>query len=189
MKYRLLKDLPFAKAGEINKDRADSLIVFGTEPDHAFGGSEVEEMLKSGWLEEADEVWKPKDGEEYWLVRSYGNVDTAIWNNNNSDKATYTLGNCLKTREETEEVRYHQILKTKLIRAGLELGGRTKFRYDESNNCVLYNTDARTVFIIDNTSHIETSLPIWFDIESKADMFLSQNKEDLKKFFEFYVER
>ena len=46
--------------------------------------------------------WKPKDGEEYWLVNHCGDVISLNWIDNFLCIANYKIGNCYRTREEAE---------------------------------------------------------------------------------------
>lgn len=61
--------------------------------------------LKQVKVEEQKERWKPDLGEKYYFVNSYGNIDYALWNNNNFDNWRYLTGNIFKTEAETEEYR------------------------------------------------------------------------------------
>ena len=46
--------------------------------------------------------WKPKFGEEYFVVNTLGRIDHCIWTNGTVDNGYYDLGNCFPTREEAE---------------------------------------------------------------------------------------
>lgn len=46
--------------------------------------------------------WKPKFGEEYFVVNTLGRVDYYKWEDATVDNDFYNLGNCFPTREEAE---------------------------------------------------------------------------------------
>lgn len=46
--------------------------------------------------------WKPKDGEEYWLVNHCGDVISLSWIDNFLCITNYKIGNCYRTKEEAE---------------------------------------------------------------------------------------
>lgn len=47
-------------------------------------------------------VWKPKVGETYFFVSSYGETRAESWDNDEFDNGTYDFCNCYKTREQAE---------------------------------------------------------------------------------------
>lgn len=50
--------------------------------------------------------WKPRDGERYWYVESWGLVTDNSWWGDFEDKMRYQVGNCFKTREQARGVAY-----------------------------------------------------------------------------------
>lgn len=52
--------------------------------------------------EEKPKVWKPKNGEIYYFLTSYADIDITIWANDAPDKCKYAIGNCFRTHEEAE---------------------------------------------------------------------------------------
>ena len=48
------------------------------------------------------QIWEPKDGDKYYIVRSDAVIDSAIWYGWACDKYRYRIGNCFKTKEEAE---------------------------------------------------------------------------------------
>lgn len=49
--------------------------------------------------------WKPKFGEKYFVVNTFGRVDHFIWTNGTVDNGFYNVGNCFATRKEAEVTR------------------------------------------------------------------------------------
>jgi len=99
-KYRLLKDLPGAKAGDV---------IYGSE------GMFFHPSQFPDWCEPIEERWKPKVGEEYWtiadtvpLVREQGAVVCKWyarqwnWSNDLIDKGNYSSHLVFQTKEQAE---------------------------------------------------------------------------------------
>lgn len=47
-------------------------------------------------------AWKPKVGEEYWVVTGYGGTHKYFWTDVESDEAYYSMNNCFPTQELAE---------------------------------------------------------------------------------------
>lgn len=101
MKYKLLKDLPWAKAGIILSGFYDNQSTYSVYilNEGIFG---FPEATFSDWFEEVDERWKPEDGERYFIVGSRGYVMESEWKGYTMDYARYDIGNCFKTEEQAE---------------------------------------------------------------------------------------
>lgn len=101
MKYKLLKDLPFAKAGEVfervtykSKDGLSDYDYFKTSKREKDGEDEVLFTIDYNyfldnfdeWFEKIEEPTTsvrrtPKMGEKYFYIDEYGNVEREIWDN------------------------------------------------------------------------------------------------------------
>lgn len=114
MKYKLLKDLPFAKAGEMVEVTS---VGYAVVDEGGLRVTEVEskkvELGKyecslpkdanvSEWLEEVDERWKPGMFKTYFYFDSVGDVHVTDWANCSVDEARYKSGNCFRTREKAQ---------------------------------------------------------------------------------------
>ncbi len=91
MKYRLKKDLPGIKVGEIvYRITHFYSIQLSDHPD---------------WFEPVQEFWVPGDIEEYWWIDPEGDIScsrtytASCWRN-----ALLAFGNCFRTKERAEEV-------------------------------------------------------------------------------------
>lgn len=85
-KYKLLKDLPRAKAGEIVfLDEGDNLIYQQDDDSCAtpLAYTKIDEI--SEWLEEIKEpksVWELQEGDTYYCIDSQGFIDAGEWKDN-----------------------------------------------------------------------------------------------------------
>ena len=57
------------------------------------------ERLKA---EKKNEVWKPKDGDYYWMISRTGFVAKGRWTGDSYDDDRYAIGNVFKTDEEAK---------------------------------------------------------------------------------------
>ena len=46
--------------------------------------------------------WKPKIGENYWVIIPDGDISEYVWLDSLGGNSNYKLGNCYRTREEAE---------------------------------------------------------------------------------------
>lgn len=67
-------------------------------------------------IEEESKIWKPKDGEEYYVINAESEIEKRYWNNDEYDIGSYQMGNCFKTKEEAEKEKEKIIIKKKLER-------------------------------------------------------------------------
>lgn len=80
--------------------------------DDAFSDELVRWLIDNGFAEEVKESgwWKPKNGEEYYVVSSHGMVGKAtFYPENKLDCEAVSMGNCFKTEDAAE--RYRDYLK------------------------------------------------------------------------------
>jgi hypothetical protein len=46
--------------------------------------------------------WKPEEGDTYWFINDIGDICKSTWDNVNTDRKRYLIGNCYQTKEECE---------------------------------------------------------------------------------------
>ncbi len=109
-KYKLLKDLPTFNKGDVFFISKQGNLIAETT------ASRPEQMIYTkltlkkhsnilqNWFEKIKEpeIWKPKNGEEYWYVNDLYGALTDFWDDTDSDQFRYEIGNCFKTKEEAE---------------------------------------------------------------------------------------
>ena len=72
-------------------------------------------LVNKSYTEKKDKVWKPNEGDTYYLIDYYNNVTDNIYIHRISSEH-YKLGNCFKTREESEFALEKQKLITEIKR-------------------------------------------------------------------------
>ena len=124
-RYRLLKDSPDAKTGDIFQRKTDDAILvdiiykIDSEGIALAPTYHIEDITNfDEWFEEIDKAgWKPTKGDEYWTIYNNGNIDKSTWNDDCTDKERYKMGNCHRTEEDAEHAKKVQIARTKIRRS------------------------------------------------------------------------
>lgn len=102
--YKLLKDIPFAKAGDIVEMWSDGTMAFAGEPNLPRFNKEDVRMFPL-WFEEVEEYFYITTGGSVWLCSK--NKDKEL------DKNRKAIGNYFETIEEAEK--YLEYLKAKEV--------------------------------------------------------------------------
>ena len=122
MKYRLLKDLPTIKAGaifqEITREVDGSKILkeYDSNNKNTMLVSEIKNFDE--WFEEiksTDSIhWKPKIGEEYFYISTYGYVESQFWSDDSADNRLMALGIAYRTKEECKKAVDRKLAEARL---------------------------------------------------------------------------
>lgn len=103
-------------------------------------------------LKKEDVLWKPKVNKTYYRIYGDGNIIDVFWVDTCTDRNSFEIGNCFKTKEEAEKVVRHLKTRAKLQRIADRLNKGQEIdwkdteqpKYEISYNC--------THEIIDNIS-------------------------------------
>lgn len=134
MKYKLLKDLPYAKAGEVfervtytSKNGLSDYDYLEISKREADGEDETRFSIDYNnfldnfdeWFEETKETpagysRTPKIGEKYFYIDEYGNVEREIWDNDGVDNELLAMGVVYLTPEEATEARDRRLAEVRL---------------------------------------------------------------------------
>ena len=84
--------------------------------------------------------WKPSEGEEYWILDSWGMAYNEIWTNSNSDPHRYDFYNCFQTREQAEQEGEKILVRRKLedIARRLNEGRKINWNDEEQSKYSIY---------------------------------------------------
>lgn len=130
-KYRLLKDLPTFKAGQLAYISNRGNLIAGTPEIQETTDYDLiltiyhETTLKkfpnilTEWFEEIKEPvdsihWKPKIGDEYFWMNSYGETQPDVWDGDSIDSMRLALGMVYRTEEECEKARERKLVEVRL---------------------------------------------------------------------------
>ena len=136
---------------------------------------------------EKNKIWKPKEGEAYYVILTHGFIDYTIYDSDNrADNERLSFGNCFKTKEEAE----HMLEKIKIINKLKELSN-VDFNedFDEQKWYITYNHRTKSIEC-DTTYHVQR-MPfcIYFKNQEDCGKAIDTIGEyDLKKYYFDIVE-
>lgn len=199
MKYKLLKDLPFAKAGEVfervtykSKDGLSDYDYFKTSKREKDGEDEVLFTIDYNyfldnfdeWFEKIEEPTTsvrrtPKMGEAYFYVDEYGNVEREIWDNDGVDNKLLAMGFVRLTPEEAAEARDRRLAEVRLSQT-------SDFEPDFENGSggwvVCYRRRAGELDYI-KTYGCDSGEPVRYATMKEAERSIRENREDWLIYF------
>lgn len=109
-RYKLKKDLPTFKAGEIFyvSDAGNLLRESDNVPAYSWTTLDKFPNILTDWFEEINEStrWKPERNQTYYRVGSDGRIYDDAWDDSLSitDQERFEIGNCFQIKEEAERV-------------------------------------------------------------------------------------
>ncbi len=193
-KYKLLKDLPTFKAGDLFyiSQCGDLMHDGGNVGIMAYARHTLDMFpdILTEWFEEVQEStdsihWKPKNGDNYYyIVYSYNPLHNEIlvsaWIDDDHDKAHYLCGNIYRSYEEAEKARNRKLAEVRLRRTSTfepdwEDGLQKKF-------VVIFNHVMNRLEVHELTFE-DLGLPAYFDDEVTAMRTIRENREDWLAYF------
>lgn len=132
-RYKLLKDLPTFKAGQLAYISKTGNLIAGTPENQKTTETGLiimiyhETTLKkfpnilTEWFEEIKEPtdnihWKPKKDDEYFWMNSYGETQPDVWDGDSIDIMRLALGMIYRTEEECEKALDRTLAEVRLRR-------------------------------------------------------------------------
>lgn len=199
MKYKLLKDLPFAKAGEVfervtykSKDGLSDYDYFKTSKREKDGEDEVLFTIDYNyfldnfdeWFEKIEEPTTsvrrtPKMGEAYFYVDEYGNVEREIWDNDGVDNELLAMGFVRLTPEEAAEARDRRLAEVRLRKTSTF---EPDFENGEGGYVVSYDYINKKLDCSDSFWN-DSGEPVRYETKEDAERSIKENREDWLKYF------
>lgn len=197
--YKLLKDLPYAKAGEVfervthkSEDGLSDYDYLEIKKRVKDGEDEVNFGIKYNyflnnfdeWFEEIEELtdsiyWKPQLDDRYWSIDYWGNVDCTNWGNTTIDVWKLNSGNVYRTEEECEKARERRLAEVRLRRT-------STFKLDFENRnggwAVGYNHRLK-MLIRSNIPSADFGEPVRYATAEDARRSIEENERDWKIYF------
>ena len=194
--YRLLKDLPYAKAGEVfervtykSKDGLsdyDYLKISKREKD---GEDETSFTIDYNyfldnfdeWFEEiTDSIhWKPKNGDEYWYTDDCGGIYRDRWDDESIHVWRYLLGLIKHTKEECEKARERELAEVRLRKTS---DFETDFKNGKGGWIVGYDHEEDRL-LATPIDYIDYGEPIRYATEEEAKRSIRENRGEWLKYF------
>lgn len=195
-RYKLLKDLPTFKAGQLAYISKTGNLIAGTPENQKTTETGLiimiyhETTLKkfpnilTEWFEEIKEPvdsihWKPKKDDEYFWMNSYGETQPDVWDGDSIDIMRLALGMVYRTEEECERVKERELAEVRLRRTSTfesifesEYGGWIVY-FDYENRIL----DCAKVFSCDRGEIVH------YATKEEAEKSIKENREDWLIYF------
>ena len=194
--YRLLKDLPTFKAGQLAYISKTGNLIAGTPENQETTETGLilmiyhETTLKkfpnilTEWFEEIKEPtdsvhYKPKDGDDYFYISDYGNVEWEVWSDKHIDNERLALGFIYRTEKEAEKARERRLAEVRLQQTS---DFKPDFEDSRGGWVVYYNYKDKELYSYD-TDYDDSGETIRYATEEEAEKSIRENREDWMKHF------
>jgi len=195
-RYKLLKDLPTFKAGQLAYISKTGNLIAGTPENQKTTETGLiimiyhETTLKkfpnilTEWFEEIKEPtdsihWKPKIGEKYFYIDEYGNVEREIWDNDGVDNEIMAMGFVRLTSEEATEARDRRLAEVRLRQTS---DFEPDFAKGKGGWVVCYDYLNKKIDCFDSIWN-DSGEPVRYATKEDAKKSIRENREDWLTYF------
>ena len=198
-RYKLLKDLPYAKAGEVfertTHKSEDGLSDYdyleirkrvSVGEDETHFGIQYNYFLNNfnEWFEEIEEStdsihWKPVIGEEYWSFYSDGGISRNFCTECYWDDARYKMGRTYRTEEECIRARNRELAEVRLRRTSTF---KPDFENDRGGWVVYYDYGCETLAVC-GFDYYDAGEPVRYATREEAEKSIKENEQDWLIYF------
>ena len=195
-RYKLLKDLPTFKAGQLAYVSSLGNLMAGTpeEPEIADTGlnlmmyhrGTLEKFpnILTEWFEEVQEPtdsihWTPKKDDEYFWMNSYGETQPDVWDGDSIDSMRLALGMVYRTEEECEKARDRELAEVRLQRTSTF---KPDFENGKGGWAVYYDHGHETLAVCE-LDDCDAGEPVRYATREEAKKSIEENREDWKIYF------
>ena len=185
--YKLLKDLPTFKAGDLFYISEYGALVYddGGYGVMAYAQSTLEKFpnILTEWFEEIQEPtnssnWKPKKGEKYFYINEYGDVEWEVWNDDDADNRLMAMGLVYRTEEECEEARDRRLAEIRLRRTS---DFKPDWKNEKYGYSIFYGPCSKKLFVTIRT--IDGGEIVRYATQEEAEKSIKEHEADWKKYF------
>lgn len=193
--YRLLKDLPTFKAGQLAYISKTGNLIAGTPENQKTTETGLiimiyhETTLKkfpnilTEWFEEIKEPtdsihWKPKKDDEYFWMNSYGETQPDVWDGDSIDIMRLALGMIYRTEEECEKARERKLAEVRLRQTSTF---EPDFENCEGGWVVFYSYVDKELHSM-RDSCTDSGELVRYETEEEAKRSIKENEADWKKY-------
>ena len=193
--YRLLKELPTFKAGQLAYISKTGNLIAGTPENQKTTETGLiimiyhETTLKkfpnilTEWFEEIQEPtdsihWKPNFGEEYWYVNYIGNVVCRSWEDASVDLWLLESGNTYRTKEECEQASERRLAEVRLRQTS---DFKPDWKNEKYGYSIFYGPRSKKLFVTIRT--IDGGEIVRYATQEEAEKSIKEHEADWKKYF------
>lgn len=194
-RYKLLKDLPTFKAGQLAYISKTGNLIAGTPENQETTDYGLiimiyhETTLKkfpnilTEWFEEIEEPtdsvhWKPKIGEKYFYINEYGDVEWEVWSDKHIDNERLAFGFVYRTIEEAQKARERRLAEVRLRQTS---DFKPDFEDSRGGWVVYYNYKDKELYSYD-TDYDDSGETIRYATEEDSRKSIRENREDWLKY-------
>ena len=195
-RYKLLKDLPTFKAGQLAYVSSLGNLMAGTPEEPETADTDLNLMMyHRGTLEKFPNIlteqfeeiqeptdsirWKPKYDDWYFYISDHGSVCSDIWNDNYTDNKRLAFGFVYRTEEECKAA-----LDRKLAEA--RLSQTSDFKPDFENGkggwMVYYDHGCETLAVCELDYYDDGEI-VRYKTRAEAEKSIEENEQDWKIYF------
>ena len=185
LRYRLLKDLPTFKTGDVFYISQYGALVCDNSV-MAYSRQTLEEFpeILTEWFEKIQEPtdsihWKPAIGEKYWSFHSDGGTSHNSYTGCYWDTARYEMGRTYRTEEECEKARDRELVEVRLRRTSTF---KPDFENDKGGWIVVYNYRYHKLSA-QNVQFEDAGEPVRYVTIEEAEKSIKENREDWLIYF------
>lgn len=193
-RYKLLKDLPTFKAGQLAYVSSLGNLMAGTpeEPETADTGlnlmmyhrGTLEKFpnILTEWFEEEpiDSIhWKPKKDDEYFWMNSYGETQPDVWDGDSIDIMRLALGMIYRTKEECERARERKLAEVRLCQTS---NFKPDFKNGKGGWMVYYDHGCETLAVCELDYYDDGEI-VRYKTRAEAEKSIKENERDWKIYF------
>ena len=195
-RYKLLKDLPTFKAGQLAYISKTGNLIAGTPENQETTDYGLiimiyhETTLKkfpnilTEWFEEIKEPtdsihWKPKKDDEYFWMNSYGETQPDVWDGDSIDSMRLALGMVYRTEEECEKARERKLAEVRLRRTS---DFKPDFAKGKGGWIVFYDHECKTLAIF-KIGCYDSGEPVHYATREETEKSIEENEQDWKIYF------
>ena len=193
--YKLLKDLPTFKAGQLAYISKTGNLIAGTPENQETTETGLiimiyhETTLKkfpnilTEWFEEIEEPtdsvhWKPKIAEKYFYINEYGDVEWEVWSDKHIDNERLAFGFVYRTIEEAQKARERRLAEVRLRQTS---DFKPDFEDSRGGWVVYYNYKDKELYSYD-TDYDDSGETIRYATEEDSRKSIRENREDWLKY-------
>ena len=195
-RYKLLKDLPTFKAGQLAYISKTGNLIAGTPENQETTETGLiimiyhETTLKkfpnilTEWFEEVEEPidsiqWTPKKDDEYFWMNSYGETQPDVWDGDSIDSMRLALGMVYRTEEECEKAKERRLAKVRLRKTS---DFEPDFKNGKGGWIVGYDHEEDRL-LATPIDYIDYGEPIRCATEEEAKRSIRENRGEWLKYF------
>lgn len=187
--YKLLKDLPTFKAGDLFYISEYGALVYddGGYGVMAYAQSTLDRFpnILTEWFEEVQKptsgiLWKPKKDDKYYcLGNNSGRLFSTFWTDTALDDTRLKLGNVYSTMEEAEQALGRKLAEVRLRRTS---NFEPDFKSKNGGWVVGYNYHLEEL-VYSDANYVDYGEPVRYATEEDAKKSIKENREDWLIYF------